>query len=155
MNKESLEKIKEKTDHLLTQLEVPFSTEVNFNKETNTIEIQINSEEPSLLIGYHGETLLSLQIILSFIVHKLTNQWFKVLVNVNDYRQKKEEQLKNLALNLATKVKFSQQPESIYHLSPSERRIIHLALSNHPDVTTVSEGEGQERHIVIKPKATV
>lgn len=100
-----------------------------------------------------GETLQAIQLILSFVVHKSSGEWVKTLVNVGDYRQKREEQLKKLALNLAMKVKFSGEAQAVPNLTPSERRAIHLILANHPDVYTESEGEGRERQLVIKPKA--
>jgi len=104
------------------------------------------------LIGFHGETLSAVERILSFMIHRVLGRWHKVVVNVGDYRQKREEQIKRLALNLAMKAKFSKETQSIPNLSASERRIVHLVLADHPDVYTESEGEGKERYLTIKLK---
>jgi len=152
MKKEEINKIKTQAEDFLKEFGLPFSLEINYQKQTNVLYFQIDSEQPASLIGYHGDVIYSLQIIFSFLVHRILGQWIKVYVNVGDYRQKKEEQLKNLALNLATKVKYSQEPQIISNLTAAERRIIHLTLANHPDVYTESEGEGESRHLVVKPK---
>jgi len=154
MTKKELEGINKEITNLLSELGVTANIVVTYNKVDNILDIQIDSEEPAILIGFHGETLQAIQLILSFMVHKLLGNWVKVLVNVGDYRQKREEQLKRLALNLAMKVKFSQEAQIVPNLSPSERRIVHLVLSDHPDVYTQSEGEGKDRQLVIKPKAS-
>lgn len=114
--------------------------------------VQIDSEQAASLIGFHGETLQSLQLISSLLSRMALGRWVKVLINVGDYRQKREEQLQKLALNLAMKAKFSQEQQIIPNLSASERRIVHLALAERPDIYTVSEGEGKQRQLIIRPK---
>ncbi len=89
---------------------------------------------------------------MSFLIHKSLGSWVKVMVNVGDYRQRREEQLKKLAMTLAMKVKFSGEAQTVPNLSPAERRIVHIALTDHPDVCSESEGEGRDRQLVIKPK---
>jgi len=96
--------------------------------------------------------LAAFQLILSLVINKKLETWTRILVNVNDYRQKREESLKMVALNAAQKVKFSNEAAVLTNLSPSERRIIHLTLADHPDVESLSEGQGQERRLVIKPR---
>lgn len=152
MNNDQLTKIKEATSELLTEIGLKGEVKTEFDEEARIIKIQIESPETALLIGFHGETLQSLQLILSFMAHKILNEWIKVNVNVGDYRQKREEQLKKLALNLAMKAKFSGETQIIPNLSASERRIIHLALADHPEVVSESEGEGRNRVLTIKPK---
>ncbi|MBU2577418.1 single-stranded DNA-binding protein, partial [Patescibacteria group bacterium] len=114
--------------------------------------IYLDSPEAALLIGFHGETLQSLQLIFSFLAHKLTGEWYKVSVDVGDYKQKREEQLRKLALNLAVKAKLSGEAQSIPNLNANERRLIHLVLAENPDVLSESEGEGRQRVLIIKPK---
>jgi len=150
MNEEQLKKIKEITEQLITDL--GFLAEVVVQSEEEQINIQIESPEAAALIGFHGENLQAIQLVLSFMVHKALGEWTRVNVNVGDYRQKREEQLTKLALSLATKAKFSGETQAIPNLSASERRIVHLALTNHPDVISESEGEGRERTLTIKPK---
>lgn len=154
MTKEELEKVKLETEKLIAELGLSAEVKTDFDKETGVCAVQLESENAASLIGFHGETLQSIQLVLSFFVHKITQKWVRVLVNVGDYRQKREEQLKKLALNLAMKVKFSGEAQYIPNLTASERRIVHLVLADHPDVYTESEGVGRERQLVIKTKGS-
>jgi spoIIIJ-associated protein len=152
MNKDDLAKIQAEANSLLTELGVEAEVVASFDEENGVVNLQIESPEAAFLIGFHGETLQALQLILSFISHKVLGDWTKVAVNVGDYRQKREEQLRRLAINLAMKAKFSGEVQSIPNLSAAERRIIHLALTDHPDVASESEGEGRQRVLTIKPR---
>ena len=144
--------VKEETKRLLALMKVKAEFEVNEDQENEAITVQLTTEEPGILIGFHGETLAAFQLILGLIANKKLEEWVRVLVNVNDYRQKREESLKAVALNAAQKVKFSNEAVVLTNLSPAERRIIHLALADHPDVESLSEGQGRERRLVIKPR---
>lgn len=154
MTEKEIKKIKEEVLALISQLEI--EAEVNISvqdsEEEKVINLQLESPQAASLIGFHGETLQALQLIISFLCHKILGQWVKVLVNVGDYRQKREEQLQKLAISFAMKAKFSGEIQTIPNLSASERRLVHLALSENPDVYTESEGEGRQRQITIKPK---
>lgn len=152
MNKDNLKKIEKKAKELLAALEVEAETRVEEIEEDSLIRINLETEEAASLIGFHGETLHALQLILSFMVHKELGQWVKLVVDIAGYREKREEQLKKLALNLAMKAKFSGETQMIPNLLPSERRLVHLTLSDHPDVDSVSEGEGRQRVLMIRPK---
>lgn len=153
MTEDELKKVEKEVKEFVSELEIPITTKIDFDEDSGVLNIQLDSEEAALLIGFHGETLQAMQLILSFVAHKSSGEWVKTLVNVGDYRQKREEQLKKLALNLAMKVKFSGEAQAVPNLIPSERRAIHLILADHPDVYTESEGEGRERQLVIKPKS--
>lgn len=120
--------------------------------EGEVIHVDIDCPDPGILIGYRGETISSLQLILSLIVYKKLGQWQRVVVNVGDYREKRKESLEKLALNTVQRVKFSGEEVVLPYLNAGERRIIHLTLADHPDVVTESRGEGRERRLVIKPK---
>jgi spoIIIJ-associated protein len=144
--------IKELTKELLGHLLVKATVEVSEDKEGQAFKIQIESEDSGYLIGYHGETIEALQLILSLMVYKKLGTWQRLVVNVGNYRQQREEQLKKLALNVAQKVKFSGEEQVIPDLLAGERRIIHLALRNHPDVYTESEGESDKRTLIVRPK---
>jgi spoIIIJ-associated protein len=149
---EAVEMVEEEVKKLLDLMKVKAGMAVSEDKENEAIAVQLTTEDPGILIGFHGETLASFQLILSLIVNKKLDQWTRILVNVNDYRQKREESLKMVALNAAQKVKFSNEPVVLTNLSPAERRIVHLTLADHPDVESVSEGQGSERRLVIQPK---
>ena len=151
-DKEKLKAVEENAKKLLKLLKVKAEMAVSEDKENEAIAVQLTTDEPGILIGYHGETLASFQLILSLIVNKKLDQWTRILVNVNDYRQKREESLRMIALNAAQKVKFSGEEVVLTNLSPAERRIIHMTLADHPDVTSVSEGQGQERRLIIRPR---
>lgn len=152
MNKDIISTIQTEANGLLTEIGVKATVTADFDEKNCLLNFQIESPEAALLIGFHGETLQALQLVFSFVSHKISGDWVKVTVNVGDYRQKREEQLRRLALNLAMKAKFSGEVQTIPSLSAAERRIVHLALADHPDVVSQSEGEGRERILTIKPK---
>jgi len=153
MNEEQAKKIKEAAEGLIAGL--GFSAEVKVTEDTTAglVKVQIESPEAASLIGFHGENLQAIQLILSFMVYQILGEWIRINVNVGDYQQKREEQLTKLALNLAMKAKFSGEVQSIPNLTAAERRIVHLALSDYPDVVSESEGEGRERILTIKPRS--
>jgi len=152
MENEKIKIIKELTEELLRHLLIKGTAEVSEDKENQAFEVQIESEDSSYLIGYHGENIEALQLILSLMVYKKLGSWQRLVVNVGNYRQQREEQLKKLSLNIAQKVKFSGREQAIPDLSAKERRIVHLALRNHPDVYTESEGENDKRTLIVRPK---
>jgi spoIIIJ-associated protein len=91
-------------------------------------------------------------LILSLILNHQTDQWYKIIVNVGDYRQRREATLSQLAKNAAQRVAFSGEPYVFDSLSPSERRVVHLALQDNPQVTTYSQGDGRNRQLVVALK---
>jgi len=116
------------------------------------ISLQTNEEEQGMLIGYHGETISALQLLLSIIIYKKEGKWEKILVDVGDYRQQRQEQLKELALKASQRVKFSGRPVSLSGLSSFERRTVHMVLKDDPAIESFSEGEGKWRMLVVAPK---
>jgi len=130
-----------------------FPVDFQIKKEEELAVIHLKSEEPGVLIGYHGQALEAIQQIITLMAFKKFSQWVRILVDVEDYREKRKEALERMAQSAAQKVKLSGQNENFPPMSSFERRIIHLALADHPDVETVSEGEGNQRHIIIKAKA--
>jgi len=120
--------------------------------EEKELLINITSQEPDFLIGFQGKTLESLQLLLKLMVFSNLQEWRPVLVNVNDYREKQKEQIEGMALNAATEVEASKRQAYLPPMSSFERRLIHLILADHPSVMSESEGEGEGRRVVIKPK---
>ena len=139
-------------EDLLSKLEVTGSVEVTTD-ETGAYRVRIETEETGLLIGHHGKTLESFQLILGIIISKKIGQWVKVYVNVGDYREKREETLMHMAQRAADRALALGRPVELSRLSPSERRIIHLTLSGDERVATESVGEGDDRMLLVKPKA--
>lgn len=146
-----IEAIKGIIQDLLNHLEVKATILVSEGEE-NSVAIQLETDQPGVLIGYHGETLSAIQLIVSMIVYRKFSEWTRILVNVGDYRERRKEVLERMALVVAQRAKFSSQPQALPPMSAFERRIIHLALTGDSELETASEGEGKDRHVVIKPK---
>lgn len=142
--------VEEITQDLLSRLGV--EAKISVEESEGVFNVQLETEQPGILIGYHGETLAAIQLMVGMIVWRKLGEWTKVLVNVGDYRQRRQESLERMALSLAQKAKFSGQPQALPPMSAFERRLIHLTLSVDPEVETLSEGEGKERHVVVKSK---
>lgn len=143
--------VAEQVREIIENLGVSATAEVS--KEDNTFFVDISSEDSSLLIGKYGSNLDSLQFILAVRLKTLTgDEDFEIFVDVDGWRRQKEEKLKNMALSIAEEVAENGKPEPLFNLKPSERRVIHTILTNHPKVTTISEGEGDDRHLIIKPR---
>lgn len=128
---------------------------VNFDKENATIEINIDGDEMGVLIGKRGQTLDSLQYLVSLVINKNNEEYIKVKLDTENYRARRKETLENLAKNIAYKVKRTRKPVSLEPMNPYERRIIHSALQNDKFVETYSEGEEPFRKVVINVKKTI
>lgn len=151
MTKKTESAIEKITKELLKHLEVEAEVKVAQDKE-GLVTVFIKTEEPGILIGYHGQALDAIQLLLSMMAYHQLDEWVRILVEVNDYRQKRKESLERLALSLAQKAKFSGESQVLPPMSSFERRVIHLALTEDPEVETVSEGEGAGRRVVVKLK---
>lgn len=123
-----------------------------YNDSLRTLEVDLSGDEMGVLIGKRGQTLDSLQYLISLVVNKGTNEYIRVKVDTENYRQRRKETLENLAKNIAYKVKRTRRPVSLEPMNPYERRIIHSALQNDKYVTTHSEGDEPFRRVVITPK---
>jgi spoIIIJ-associated protein len=131
------------------------ATQVTYDKENETIEINIDGDEMGVLIGKRGQTLDSLQYLVSLVVNKNSENYIKVKLDTENYRARRKETLENLAKNIAFKVKRTRKPVSLEPMNPYERRIIHSALQNDKYVETYSEGEEPYRKVVINIKKTL
>ena len=151
--KEQIDALKEISEKLFDLMLVKVKVEVDFNKKDDAFIIDVDAGDTTgLLIGKRGETLLSIQNILAILFKQKFGEWKKVVVNVGDYRQKEEEYLKNLATSTVERAIETNSPQSLYNLKPWQRRVIHLFLTENKKVTTTSEGEGEERYLIITPK---
>ncbi|HWQ14707.1 MAG TPA: RNA-binding cell elongation regulator Jag/EloR [Roseiflexaceae bacterium] len=121
-------------------------------EETITLHVEGADEEAmSLLIGRRGETLRSLQFMVNLLVSRKVQKWPQVVVDVGNYRQRRQESLEGLARRMAERVRQSGRPLMLEPMGAYERRIVHLALRNDPTVYTESTGEGENRKVVIYP----
>jgi len=144
--------VKNLTVEFLKKLEQKAEIAVEEDVLSNTILIKIKVDDPAFLIGFHGKTISSFQIILGLMTYKTLGEWVKVAVDVNDYRVQQAEKLKGMAITAAERAKGAGEPVVLPPMSSFERRAIHIALTDFEGVEAVSEGEGELRHIVIKPK---
>ena len=116
------------------------------------MDVNLTGEEMGHLIGKRGQTLDSLQYLVSLVVNKESEEYLRVKLDTENYRERRKETLETLAKNIAYKVKRTRRPVSLEPMNPYERRIIHSALQNDKYVFTKSEGEEPFRHIVIALK---
>lgn len=123
-----------------------------YNEEDQEISLNLEGEDMGILIGKRGQTLDSLQYLVSLIVNKGTEGYLRVKLDTENYRERRKETLETLAKNIAYKVKRTKRPVALEPMNPYERRIIHAALQNDKYVTTRSEGEEPFRHVVITLK---
>jgi spoIIIJ-associated protein len=121
-------------------------------EETITLHVEGADEEAmSLLIGRRGETLRSVQFMVNLLVSRKVQKWPQVVVDVGNYRQRRQESLEGLARRMAERVRQSGRPLMLEPMGAYERRIVHLALRSDPTVYTESSGEGENRKVVIFP----
>jgi len=116
------------------------------------VALDIQGDDLGVLIGRRGQTLASLQFIVRIIVAERVGKWLPIAIDVSGYKEQRRESLRRLALNLADQVKSSKRTAVMEPMPADERRIVHLTLANHPDVTTQSTGEGEERKVTIQIK---
>jgi spoIIIJ-associated protein len=121
-------------------------------EETITLHVEGADEEAmSLMIGRRGETLRSLQFMVNLLVSRRVQRWPQIVVDVGNYRQRRQESLEGLARRMAERVRQSGRPLMLEPMGAYERRIVHLALRSDESIYTESTGEGENRKIVIYP----
>jgi len=125
---------------------------VEYNAEEKEMNIDLSGDDMGVLIGKRGQTLDSLQYLVSLVVNKGNDNYIRVKVDTENYRKRRKDTLENLAKNMAFKVKRTRRPLSLEPMNPYERRIIHSALQGDKFVTTHSEGEEPYRHVVVTLK---
>ncbi len=128
------------------------TVDVSYDEAEKNMNIDLSGEEMGVLIGKRGQTLDSLQYLVSLVVNKDAEDYIRVKVDTENYRLRRKETLENLAKNIAYKVKRTKRSVSLEPMNPYERRIIHSALQNDRYVTTYSEGEEPFRHVVVALK---
>lgn len=146
---------KEFLEKIFKAMKVTAKIEVVYSEENSTLDINIEGEEMGVLIGKRGQTLDSLQYLISLVINKDSENYLKVKLDTENYRFRRKETLENLAKNIAFKVKRTKKPVTLEPMNPYERRIIHSALQNDKFVETHSEGEEPYRKVVIALKKSV
>ena len=128
-------------------MELTVKIDVQVNEDN--VNINLIGDDMGILIGKRGQTLDSLQYLVSLVVNKYSENYMRVKVDTENYRERRKATLENLAKNIAFKVKRTKRAVSLEPMNPFERRIIHSALQNDKYVTTKSEGEEPYRHVVV------
>ena len=137
---------------VFTAMKMEVAVNVDYDEEKRTMDIEISGDEMGILIGKRGQTLDSLQYLVSLVVIKEADEYVRVKLDTENYRERRRETLENLAKNIAYKVKRTKRAVSLEPMNPYERRIIHSALQNDKYVTTYSEGEEPFRRVVVALK---
>lgn len=126
--------------------------DVKVNDDDRIMEINLSGDEMGVLIGKRGQTIDSLQYLVSLVVNKESEEYYRVKLDTENYRERRRQTLENLAKNIAYKVKRTKRSVSLEPMNPYERRVIHSALQNDRYVTTKSEGDEPFRHVVVMLK---
>jgi len=153
MTPQELAKIKEIVQEFFGQTGLAIEVDVKSPVDA-TVPIDLKAEDPQFLIGEGGQTLVEIQRLLKAIMRKkiVSLEPFYIDVDVNDYKKKKTEYLKETARTSADEVALTKKEKELPAMSPYERRIIHAELASRTDVVTESIGEEPERRVVIKPR---
>lgn len=132
---------------------IGFEAEImNINIQDSLVSVKIKMDEPQILIGKRGQILSDIQHVLNRLLKRKIEENFYLDIDINDYKARKIDYLKDLARDLADEVSITKKAKQLWPMPAKERRIIHLELSNRADVATESLGEGEERRVIIKPR---
>lgn len=142
-------KAKEFLHQVFGAMGIKVEIETSFHAKEGELQVSMTGDEMGILIGKRGQTLDSLQYLLSLVVNKEVEGYLRVKLDTENYRERRKETLETLARNISYKVKRTKHPVSLEPMNPYERRIIHSALQNDKYVVTRSEGEDPYRHVVI------
>ena len=146
----SVETAKETLENILALL--PIETTVHAEQADGKISLKIEGDTSGILIGRKGKTLDALQYIVNRVVNKNSDKKIRVVIDSENYRQRRIESLTQLALRMGDKTKRLKRPLTTNPLNPHDRRIIHLALQDDENLDTRSRGEGLMKKVVIIPK---
>lgn len=150
ITKQDFEKIKEAVDEFFFKMTVLVEVEIGSLRE-KTLPINLKTENPQFLIGEKGQTLVEIQRLLKLIIRKRIDKDFYIDLDINGYKKKKIEYLKQLARSIANEVALNKKEVILLAMPAYERRIIHLELADRENITTESIGQEPERKIIIKP----
>ena len=140
---------------VLEAMDLKATVSLEENKEERTLDIDLAGDDMGVLIGKRGQTLDSLQYLVSLVVNKGEDDYIRVKVDTENYRQRRKDTLENLAKNIASKVRRTGKAVTLEPMNPYERRVIHSALQNDRYVETHSEGEEPFRKVVVALKEGV
>ena len=147
-------KERKEVEQLIEKLFVLLEIEGTFALEEteDSLDVLMETKDTGIVIGYHGEVLESLQLVLSLAVAKKLGRFVRVSIEVDGYKKNRTEYLHNLAIQVKEKALSENHEQILSSLKSWERRIIHLFLQNDEQVSSESSGEGKERVLVVKPR---
>jgi len=151
LSEKELETVEKLVKKLFTSLEIEGSINVELAEET--LSITLETEDTGIVIGYHGEALEALQIILGVMVAKKTGKYFRVSVDVGGYKKNRSDYLERLAEQTKARALEQNRDQELSNLKSWERRVVHMFLQNDPEVESESAGEGKNRVLIVRPKA--
>lgn len=142
--------LKEIVKELLELMAIKADFNVSEDKENEALLVEIIApEESGLIIGSRGRTLNSLQVVLGMIFKKKSGNWKRIILDVSGWRDREKERLESLAKLTAQRAKDTGDPQYLYNLTPSQRRLVHMFLAEKKGITTESQGDGKERCLVV------
>lgn len=153
IERKTLDTIKEAAEMLLEKLEIKGAVKA-LEAEEESVRIEVDMEEPQLLIGEQGQTLLEVQHLLRLISRKKLGEIPLIVLDINEYRKSRETYLKELASSAADEVALLKKEKELPPMPSNDRRIVHMVISARQDVSSESIGEEPERRIVIRIKET-
>lgn len=120
--------------------------------EEEALVLNVEGDDLGILIGRRGETLAALQYLVRLMVNHRFHRWVNIVVDIEEYKERRAQQLRQLAQRMAQRVMQTGKPVALEAMPARERRIVHMTLRDHPAVTTVSVGEGEQRKVTIRPR---
>lgn len=144
-----LDEGREFLEKVFDKMNMDVTIDMSYNEEEKSVSINLVGGDMGVLIGKRGQTLDSLQHLVSLVINKHSEEYLRVKLDTENYRERRKETLENLAKNIAYKVKRTRRPVSLEPMNPYERRIIHATLQDDRYVVTKSEGEEPFRHVIV------
>lgn len=152
--KSGVKEARELVKKLIKLMDVDVKVKVTEDGKNQTINVNLDTEnEKGLLIGKKGETLYSLQYLLTLMLFQKLGVWKRVQVDVGDWREKQDDYLKTLAQKAAERAIETKEEQRLYNLNSAQRRIVHMEIASIKEVTSESQGEGNERCLIIRGKS--
>ena len=156
MDKKEIKVIKEIAEKLLKLLDVEGDFDLletkNKDKDKESMEMVINTKDTGVIIGYHGDTLEGLQLVLSLCVARALGRFVRISIDVGDYKKNRMEILKALVVETKARVLSEGKEIAIPELKSWERRVVHLLLEGDEEVISESQGEGRDRVLIVSPR---
>ena len=152
VKKDMIDQAKVFLNDVFAAMNMVVTIETKYDEEESVLEVNLTGDDMGVLIGKRGQTLDSLQYLISLVVNRDAEKYIHVKVDTENYRERRKATLENLAKNISYKVRKNRQPVALEPMNPYERRLIHSALQSDKYVTTHSEGEEPYRRVVVTLK---